>query len=213
MCRSRPCAGAHLEHRPRPVQVDRLDPRRPCTPRTGRPRHVEQRRVERRAVEPDRLPPSAVRQAERRSRRASRRASPGWAGRPRASVASSSPTRRSAATAAGDANTPPARQRHAGARSNRTTSWPARASSDATTAPAGPPPTIATSGSVTGRPAAGEPSVGCRDRDHRVALAERGRPAIDRLQPGPAQQPLDLRRASTPAGRTAANRHACSGSG
>ena len=47
-----------------------------------------------------------------RSRRASRPASPGSAGRRRARVASSEPARRRAVTAAGDAKTPPARQRH-----------------------------------------------------------------------------------------------------
>ena len=54
---------AHLEHRPRPVQVHRLDPGARAHRRTGRPRLVEERRIERRAVEPDRLA-VAVRQAE-----------------------------------------------------------------------------------------------------------------------------------------------------
>ena len=74
-----------------------------------------------------------------------------------ASVASSSPARRRAATAAGDAKTPPARQCHAGDRSRTTTSRPGRASRAARTAPAGPPPTIATSirSSVTRRRPAG----------------------------------------------------------
>ena len=55
---------AHVEHRPRPVEVHRLDPGARAHRRTGRARLVEERRIERRAVEPDRLP-VAVRQAER----------------------------------------------------------------------------------------------------------------------------------------------------
>ena len=129
----------------------------------------------------------------------------------RASVASSSPTRRSAATVAGDANTPQARQRYAGLRSNRVTSWPARASSDATIAPDGPPPTIATSGSVTGRrlqepcwlPGPRPP----RSADRTRLFGDRPAPA----RPGAAAPRPP--RASRPVGRTAANRHACSGSG
>src|SRR6185503_10414414 len=102
----------------------------------------------------------------------------------RASSGSPIPRPRSAATAAGDANTPQARHRQRGARSSRTTSRPARARSIAVSAPAGPPPTTATStrSALTGG------SPGCLGNAGR-GCAHAGR----RDRPAVARQPADLR--------------------
>jgi hypothetical protein len=192
---------AHTEHRSRarPGPRPRPGARPPTRPR-ARARLVEERRIERRAVEPDRLP-VAVRRSEGDPCGCLHAQCRDGPGNP-ASVASSSPTRRSAAIVAGDANTPQARQRYAGLRSNKVTCRPTRGQQRRDDCP--------------GRPAADDRDVRFRHvalaeepvclpgRDHRVALTERGRSAIDRLQPGPAQQPLDSQRASRRVERTAA---------
>ncbi len=65
-----------------------------------------------------------------------------------ASTCAGRPRARSSARAAGDANTPPARQRQLGRRSASSTTWPAWASRMATAAPDGPPPATTTSTSA-----------------------------------------------------------------
>ena len=99
----------------------RRRPSRTSTP--GVAGELEQERIERRPVEPDGRASRASRRRRRSggtaSRRPSRRASPGSGARRVARSASASPSRRSAATVAGDVNTPHARQRQAGARSTR----------------------------------------------------------------------------------------------
>ena len=129
------------------VEIDRRD--RPSPPDLG----AGQRRPARAATGPASTgrtrPPARPRRPRRRSgersrRPASRRASPGSAGRPSRSSAASEPIRRRADTAAGDANTPPARHCQWAERSRTTTGWPTVARRAASAAPAGPPPTIAT---------------------------------------------------------------------
>ena len=169
---------------------------------TGGPGQLIEGRVQRRSVEADRRsghPGRRRTSAGPWSPRGSRARIAGDRCRATASIASSPrPARASAATAAGDAKTPPARQCHAGARSRMSTSMPRRASAAPSVAPAGPAPTIATStGSLTSPRygARSAPPGGCRA--HRSA----DRPAARPRRAAPSARPP-----CTPGGPTSGRR-------
>ncbi len=209
------------------VEVDRghRHPRRTSAPAAAASSSSD--RVEPRPVEPDRR--LAARRRRRRSggrscRPASRRASPGSAGRPSAnsrrvqSRPGAAPT-----TAAGDANTPPARHCQAGERSRTTTGWPDRGQPGGERRPGRSAADDRDAQPLGGHPP-GPDRVGRRVRvvkpvARRLAsAAPRSRSAgpnaprtvLTGDQPGVAQQRGHLDRAGTPGGRTAARRAGCS---
>ena len=130
----------------------------------------------------------------------------------RAIASSSRPARRSSRTAAGDANTPPARQCHAGARSTTSTSCPARARSR----PSPRPPARRRPQHVDA-PLAHRPSGSgaCRHRGPGSDRGDRDRcpngpgPPIGRRS-APQQRP-QLHRSCRRAARTSGRRGACTG--
>ena len=140
---ARPARAPRAVPAPRSTAVT-CQPRRtsrpPPRPVPGGPDRAATDRTRRPARRHDRLRRSAGRSCRTRSRPAS----PGSAARRRPGRRVQARRRRSAATAAGDVNTPPARQCQAGDRSRTMTSRPSSASRAARTAPAGPPPTTAT---------------------------------------------------------------------
>ena len=122
-------------------------------------------------------------------------------------VALGMPSERSAATAAGDANTPHARQRQRGARSRTMTSRPARASSIAVSAPGG---TTADDRDVDrfGRHPLAAPGAVRRHGGDRPAMPREPASLRDRAKPGLVEQARASPLGCTRGGPRAAHRGA-----